>query len=488
MKKEGTNGEKKMSMKKINQNLNSQLRSSVIIISLVFVLVYSLIAYNLLDKHMIDSKQELLLQAVNIASGQIDGDLHATLAEGDEETEVYNDLISSLRTVKEQSNLTYLYSFKLDGNRIEYVLDTDLSENQCSIGDSYDYLDSIGLAFEGTTNYDPNYTEEDGEVLLSAFAPIYNSVNKVVGVVGADLEISDLLESQRNYLILFIVIGIVGMGFAMVVSVWLSNKVKEGLSDVTNNLNKNAANLVELKEKLADEYSKLMGLSDTNIEYLSSMRSVMDDTNDSLEKGNAAHMQIGIEIDKMNQLIKEVNEKAFAMKDEIEKINISSKEMVKLTSLINGISTQTSMLAINAAVEAARAGDAGRGFAVVADEVGSLSSNTAEALTSIDKMIDENIANTEKTAISSQELLNCITDLTKALETFQESMAVLRASSDNESANILNVFQSIQDIEKNDTGVTVGLKDNMAQITQLNDCSIDLTNALDESNRYLGLK
>jgi methyl-accepting chemotaxis protein len=96
-------------------------------------------------------------------------------------------------------------------------------------------------------------------------------------------------------------------------------------------------------------------------------------------------------LSRMVQLISTITNEVNQANSDVLELNDASQQITVIVDTILGIAEQTNLLALNAAIEAARAGEQGRGFAVVADEVRSLAKRTSDSVAEINAVVDNNL-------------------------------------------------------------------------------------------------
>lgn len=134
-------------------------------------------------------------------------------------------------------------------------------------------------------------------------------------------------------------------------------------------------------------------------EVARSAQATSNQAQDADSRTQLGYEQVNSNVSTMHQLSTTVGNAAAV----ITTLNTESEKIGQVLSVIQGIAAQTNLLALNAAIEAARAGEAGRGFAVVADEVRTLATNTHQATESI-RLMMASLQTSAKEAVDAMEV------------------------------------------------------------------------------------
>ncbi|MCL1143748.1 methyl-accepting chemotaxis protein [Shewanella gaetbuli] len=254
--------------------------------------------------------------------------------------------------------------------------------------------------------------------------------------------------------------------------------------DQGNNLDSIAVNLVDSAqhatyniEKQKDQINQIATAIEQMNNTVADMAQHALDTSNYVEQAqqicidNRTTMQANRQqIEKLNQSVTVAAENSHRLNEEAENV---SKAMLE----INGIAEQTNLLALNAAIEAARAGEQGRGFAVVADEVRALSSRTQLSTDLISKSVQSMHNMLHDWSIqmqtSQQQAKQCADDTSVAAEKFEQ---VYQNMSEIQQLTQQNAVATEQQ-----KMVTTEMNQNIHQISELAEGNITNINVIESS-------
>jgi methyl-accepting chemotaxis protein len=300
------------------------------------------------------------------------------------------------------------------------------------------------------------------------FLNMKTAVNRTVGSVSSYIaEISDALsaiaggdltrEINRPYIGQFGMIreSINGITRRLRETITGINAASNRLSDSAREMSASAESLAEdaelqarSVEELAAAFEQSREKVDHNALNAETAKSIAEKSMEAVDKGNG----------EMKRLL-----------EAMDGIRAASDNIAKIIKSIEEISLQTNILAINAAIESARAGQSGKGFSVVADEVRSLAGKSRQSVDVTEKLIGETLAKVEdgtRIAASTNDTLGTII---RETDEVSEVLRMIAVSSKEQAESISRAHDDIKRISHSITRNSAMSQQSSAEAVQLNE-------------------
>ena len=308
--------------------------------------------------------------------------------------------------------------------------------------------------------------------------PLYSENNEVVGFLELLTDLTEIKDKQNAI-----------MRVAEQAS-HIANRVATASEELSAQVEQVSRGAEMQRERVESTASAMTEMNSTVLEVARNAGQASEQSEQTRQKaGDGSQL-----VSQVVQVIRTVNEATTTLHGNMQELGVQAESIGGIMNIISDIADQTNLLALNAAIEAARAGEAGRGFAVVADEVRKLAEKTMQATQEVGGNITaiqnstrtniESVSEASKSVTEATELVNSSGETLKEIVTLASGSSALVTSiataAEEQSATSEEINHSIEEINQVVGETTEGMIQAASAVQELSHMAQELNRVMGE--------
>lgn len=303
--------------------------------------------------------------------------------------------------------------------------------------------------------------------------------------VGIFVPVKEVLADVNLLILLTVIFGVAAIIITIVVSYLNVHSPSKKISQLNDRVDEYSIKLAALSSNISSSGEVVAQGSMEQAASIQQTSATMNETSSMIAQNNKNTQQALYLTQNTTKTVSQGTKEIGALIEFMNELTVSSQAISNVIKAIEGIASQTNILALNASVESARAGESGKAFSVISEEIRRLAARCNEEVQNTTVIIENNICLTQQGLQNSQEVDITFTNILKSINKVDSLVNEIAQASDEQSRGVGQINTALSQLEKATQQSAASAEENSASSIEMKDLSLRLEEISQALNKII---